>query len=242
MSRFVGPSSGLYDASVPSSQADVLEQRNFMSKVFGWMTLGLTITAIVALLLEREPQMVISIVQSGGIFGVIIIQLALVLVLSLAIRKISASLATLLFLLYSASVGFTIALVLLAYTTVSVYSTFFITAGTFGAMAFYGYVTKKDLTSIGHLAFMALFGVIIALVVNMFLQSPGLNYAVSMIGVLLFVALTAYDTQKIKYLYMVGADGSEAHQKAAIMGALRLYLDFINLFLFLLRFFGQQRR
>ncbi|HMD54438.1 MAG TPA: Bax inhibitor-1/YccA family protein, partial [Phycisphaerae bacterium] len=209
--------------------------------VFGWMTIGLLITAIVALLLEHEPQVVLSIVQGGGVIGVVIVQLALVLVLVFAIRRINATIATLLFLLYSASVGFTIALVLLAYTAASVYGTFFITAGTFGCMAFYGYVTKKDLSSIGSLAMMGLWGVVLALLVNFFLRSPGLDYAVSLIGVLVFVALTAYDAQRIKYMYLVGADGSEANRKAAIMGALQLYLDFINLFLFLLRFFGQRR-
>ena len=240
MSQFFGSNrSGYSDALVPSSQADVLEQRNFITKVFGWMTLGLAISAIVGLLLDRSPQTVMAIGKSWLL--VMIVQLALAFGLSLAINRISAALATLLFLAYSASIGLTLAIVMLLFTRQSIYSTFFVTAGTFGSMALYGYVTKRDLTSIGHLAGMGLLGIVIAMVVNMFMGSAQLNYIISIIGVVVFVALTAYDTQKIKYMYMVGADGSEAHQKAAIMGAFTLYLDFINLFLFLLQFMGRQR-
>ncbi|HTV49400.1 MAG TPA: Bax inhibitor-1/YccA family protein [Phycisphaerae bacterium] len=237
-----GPARGMYDPAASGIQVDVQEQQKFITKVYSWMTIGLAITGFVGLLLQYQPQLVINIAQSGAIWIIFLVQLGLVVLLSFAIRKISASIATLLFLLYSASVGFTIALVFLAYTTASIAGTFFITAGTFGAMAFYGYVTKRDLSSIGNILFMGLIGVLIAMIVNVFLHSPGLYYAISLIGVLVFVGLTAYDNQRIKYMYLVGADGSEANQKAAIMGALQLYLDFINLFLFLLRLFGQQRR
>ena len=240
MGQFFGsPNQGYNDSVVPAAQADVLEQRKFITKVFGWMTVGLAVSAIVGLLLDRNPQAVMAIGRDWIL--VAILQIGLAMGLGLAINRISAALATLLFLAFSASFGLTLSVVMLIFTRQSIYATFFVTAGTFGSMAAFGYVTKRDLTSVGHMAGMALWGIVIAMVVNMFMGSAQFQYLISILGVVVFVALTAYDTQKIKYMYMVGADGSEVHQKAAIMGALQLYLDFINLFMFMLQFMGQRR-
>ena len=153
----------------------------------------------------------------------------------------NASMAIGLFLLYSALNGLTMSIIFLIYTSASIASTFFITAGTFGVMSAYGYFTKKDLTSIGNIAFMGLIGIIIASIVNIFLQSPMLYWAVTYIGVLVFVGLTAYDTQKIKKMSLEMDIESEEGSKGAVMGALALYLDFINMFIFMLRIFGQRK-
>lgn len=161
--------------------------------------------------------------------------------ISRAINRLSALTATGLFFLYSALTGATLSIVFIAYTAESLTTTFLITAGTFGAMSFYGLVTKRDLTSVGNLCFMGLIGVIIASVVNIFVQSTLIYTVTTYIGVLVFVGLTAYDTQKIKEMGPRLEEGSEAEQKGAILGALRLYLDFINLFLLLLRIFGRRR-
>ena len=171
----------------------------------------------------------------------IILELGLVIGISAGINKLSSTAASGLFFLYSALNGVTLSLVFLVYTQESITTTFLITAGTFGAMSFYGFVTKKDLTSIGNLAFMALIGIIIASIVNMFFASSMLYTIISYGGVLIFVALTAYDTQKLKKMGQKLEAGSETERKTAILGALRLYLDFINLFLFLLRIFGRRR-
>jgi len=163
-------------------------------------------------------------------------------VLSLAIGKLSPFAAAVCFVMYAVLNGLTLSIIFLLYTATSVAATFFICAGMFGAMAVYGSVTKRDLTSIGNLCFMALFGLIIAMLVNMFLlRSAGFDLIVSGVGVLVFVGLTAYDAQKLKQIHAKGADGTDADKKLAIMGALALYLDFINMFLFLLRLMGRRR-
>lgn len=173
-------------------------------------------------------------------YGLLIGELALVWYLSSAIHRLSPQSATLLFLLYAGINGVTMSLIFLLYTTASIASTFLVTAGTFGVMSFYGYMTKTNLSSIGNLCFMALIGLIIASVVNIFLVNDVLTLVISYVGVLVFVGLTAYDTQKIKEsaLHAQGEDGIHRH---AIMGALSLYLDFINLFLMLLRILGGRR-
>ncbi|MGC9259514.1 MAG: Bax inhibitor-1/YccA family protein [Phycisphaerae bacterium] len=241
MSQFFNsPGSGYNDTLVPGVRSDALEQRSFMAKVFGWMSVGLLITGIVALLVSENPKFVASLEQ-GGFWIVFIAQIGLVLWFSAGLNRMSAGLATILFLAYSALTGLTFAILFLIYTQASVYSTFFITAGTFGSMALYGYVTKRDLTGLGHYAGMALWGVILALVVNMFMHNSGLESIINVVGVLVFVVLTAYDVQKAKFMYLVGPDGSQAHQKAAVSAAFNLYLDFINMFIFLLMMFGRQR-
>ena len=168
-------------------------------------------------------------------------QIGLVWYISGSIDKISAEKATLLYLAYSMLLGVTLSIIFIIYTSESIASTFMVTALTFGAMSLYGFTTKKDLTSLGSFAFMALIGLIIATVVNMFLQSSMLNYIIGYAGVLIFVALTAYDTQKIKKMAIRGFNDAEQEKKGAIMGALTLYLDFINLFLFMLRFLGDRK-
>jgi FtsH-binding integral membrane protein len=174
-------------------------------------------------------------------FLLIAATLGLVIGISWGINKISAATATGLFLIYSALNGVLFSTIFLVYTGESIAKVFFITAGTFGVMSFYGFVTKTDLTRIGQLCFMALIGLILATVVNMFFRSPGLSYLLSYVGVAIFVGLTAYDTQKLKRIATQVSEGSEAFAKASIIGALTLYLDFINLFLMLLRIFGRRR-
>ena len=171
----------------------------------------------------------------------IVVQLGLVIGLSAAIQKMSLMTATALFTLYSIVTGVTLSSLLVIYSPTILTKVFLITAGMFGSMAFIGYTTKSDLTSIGKFAFMALIGLIIASVVNMFLQSPSFDYILSYIGVAIFIGLTAYDSQKIKEMLAACPDGGEEAQKLALLGSLTLYLDFINLFLYLLRIFGRSR-
>jgi len=218
------------------------EQVNFINKVYSWMSFALIITGLVAMWVASNESMMKNIFENRLIFwGLIIAQFACVGYLIGAIEKMSAQLATSIFIGYSALMGLTFSIVFVIYTTDSIASTFFITAGTFAIMSIYGYYTKKDLTSIGNLAFMGLIGIIIASVVNWFMASAMLYTIITYIGVLVFVALIAYDTQKIKNMNIIGNEGTEEDKKEAIMGALILYLDFINLFLFLLRIFGSRK-
>jgi len=215
---------------------------SFFPQVYGWMTAGLGLTAMVALLTISSESMLGMIFGNKMVFfGLIFGELGLVIALSAAINRISASAATLMFLLYSALNGVTFAAIFMIYTRGSIASTFFVAAGTFAAMSVYGRVTKRDLTGWGSFFFMGLIGIIIASVVNIFLHSEMLYWITSYIGVFVFVGLTAYDTQKIKKIGQAGFADGESRQKAAILGALRLYLDFINLFLMLLRVMGNRR-
>jgi FtsH-binding integral membrane protein len=178
---------------------------------------------------------------SSGLFWVLAIaELAIVFGVTAAINRISLTTATLLFTIYSVINGLLLSSIFLAYTATSIASVFFITAGTFGAMALVGYTTKTDLSSMGKILFMALIGLIIASVVNIFVGSKGLDLIISYVGVLIFVGLTAWDTQKIKNMLLEAPDASESMQKIALLGALTLYLDFINLFIYLLRIFGKR--
>lgn len=211
----------------------------FVTKVYAWMCFALIVTGLVAFAVA-EAGVAKAIMTKGLFFPILIGELILVVALTAGLSRISAAVATGGFVLYSALNGLTISVILLAYTQASVAQTFFITAGTFGAMSAYGYYTKRDLTSIGNIAYMALLGLIVASIVNLFMMNEALYWLLSYAGVVIFVALTAYDTQKIKRIGEAGLQG-EMEQKAAIMGALALYLDFINLFLFLLRIFGRRR-
>ena len=213
-----------------------------MRKVFVWMTLALAITGLTAYGVATSPT-ILSLIFSSKVtfFGLIIAEFALVFAISGAINRLSLSTATLLFILYSVINGATLSTIFFAFSVATIGKVFFITAGTFGAMALVGYTTKTDLTSMGKLLFMALLGIIIASVVNMFVASSGLYLILSYVGVLVFVGLTAYDTQKIKQMCQAAPDASESSQKLALIGALSLYLDFINLFLYLLRIFGNNR-
>ena len=210
-----------------------------MRKVYTWMTLALLITGVTAFGVASSPTLFMSL--SKMMWGLIIAELALVFILSGAINRLSLGTATLMFIGYSVLNGAMLSSIFLVYEPTVIAKVFFITAGTFGAMAVYGYTTKKDLTSMGKILFMALIGLIIATVVNMFLKSPGFDYILSYIGVAIFIGLTAWDSQKIKEMLQTQYDMSEGAQKLALLGALTLYLDFINLFLYLLRIFGNNR-
>lgn len=213
-----------------------------MRKVYVWMTLALAITGITAYGVATSPALLSLIFSSKAVFfGLIIAEFALVFAVSGAINRLSLSTATLLFVLYSVINGATLASIFMVFSMAVIGKVFFITAGTFAVMAFVGYTTKTDLTSMGKLLFMALVGIIIATVVNIFVKSAGFDLIISYIGVLVFVGLTAYDTQKIKQMLQMAPDAGEHMQKMALLGALSLYLDFVNLFLYLLRIFGNNR-
>lgn len=213
-----------------------------MRKVYVWMAMALAITAITAYGVASSPALTALIFSNKVIFfGLIIAELVLVFWVSARIEKLSLTRATLMFILYSVLNGATLATIFFTYSPAVIAKTFFVTAGTFGAMAVYGYFTKSDLSSWGRLLIMAVIGLIIAGVVNIFLKSSMMDFVISVIGVLVFVGLTAYDSQKIKRMLAMQTDMGETAQKIALMGALSLYLDFINLFLYLLRFFGRER-
>ena len=218
-----------------------IEQASFISKVYGWMSFALALTGLTAVFVAMTPTLTHLIFGNKLVFyGLIIGELALVAWLSLAIQKMSATMATSVFLGYSVLNGVTMASIFLIYSASSIASTFFITAGTFAAMSVYGYTTKRDLTSMGNLLMMGVMGLIIASIVNIFMKSPMLYWITTYAGVLIFVGLIAYDTQKIKDMNIIGNEGTDEDRKEAILGALSLYLDFINLFLYLLRIFGRR--
>ena len=214
----------------------------FLAKVFNWMAVGLAITGAIAYFVAASG-MVRALIASPIFFILVLAELGLVFFLSARIDKIQPATATGLFVGYSALNGITLSTIFLAYTHASIAATFLVTAGMFAAMAVYGMVTKRDLSGMGSFMFMGLIGIILASIVNIFLKSSGLYWAISAIGVLVFVGLTAYDVQKIKNIGEEGImqQGEAAIRKGAIIGALALYLDFINLFLMLLRFFGGSR-
>ncbi|GET31478.1 membrane protein [Prolixibacter bellariivorans] len=225
-----------------SKEEALAETQRFIVKVYSWMSFALLITGGVAMWTAMHVDIVRMIVQNQILFfGLIIGEFLMVGYLVGWIQKMSAQTATLVFVLYSVLNGLTFSVIFLLYTAASIASTFFITAGTFAVMSAYGYFTKSDLTRWGNLLFMGLIGVIIASVVNMFFHSPALYWFTTYAGILIFVGLTAYDTQKIKKMNVIGNEGTEEDKKEAIVGALVLYLDFINLFLLLLRLFGRRR-
>jgi FtsH-binding integral membrane protein len=212
-----------------------------MRKVYVWMTLALVITGFTAYGVANSPGILQAIYTNQILFwGLIIAEFALVFGVSAAINKLSLTTATLMFILYSVINGALLSYIFLAYTASSVATVFFITAGTFAAMAIVGYTTKTDLSSMGKILFMALIGLIIATLVNLFIKSDGLTMILSYVGVLIFVGLTAWDSQKIKQMLLQAPDAGEGAQKLALLGALTLYLDFINLFIYLLRIFGRR--
>lgn len=218
-------------------------QATLLRSVYLWMTLALIITGFVAMYVAKSYTLVNMMIQNSMMFwGVLIAEVALVWYLSARIYKMSFTTATILFIVYSILNGVTLSILLLVYTASSIATTFFVTAGTFGTMAIFGYITKKDLTRIGSLCIMGVIGIIIASLVNLFLQNSMMDMVISYIGVLLFVGLTAYDSQKIKRL-LSGDDIeiNEVTQKIALMGAMTLYLDFINLFIYLLRILGDRK-
>ena len=213
-----------------------------MRKVYLWMTMALAITGFTAYYVATNETLITALVTNQILFwGLAIGELALVIGLSAAINRLSLTTATLMFVLYSVINGATMSFIFLLYTASSITSVFFITAGTFAVMALFGYFTKTDLTSMGKILMMALIGIIIATIVNIFTKSQGLAVILNYLGVLVFVGLTAYDSQKIKQMLQMAPDAGEGAQKIALLGALSLYLDFINLFLYLLRLLGSRR-
>ena len=220
--------------------------KTFMSGVFMWMFLALGITAVTAWLFASSQELITLLYKPEGgmsITGwiVMLAPLGLVLWMSARFQRMSASTMVLIFILFSVLLGASLSSIFLIYTGASIVKTFVITSGMFGTMAVVGYTTKTDLTKFGSLMFMGLIGIIIASVVNMFMRSGTMDYIISFIGVLVFTGLTAYDVQKLKRIGSKVELGSEGTRKLTIMGALTLYLDFINLFLFLLRFFGNRK-
>jgi uncharacterized protein len=225
--------------------------RAYMIRVYNYMTAGVALTGLVAwftfsaAVTQTSGGLVLTSFGQAIFHGplmwlFILAPLGLVMLLSFGINRLSASTALTLFFVYAGVLGISLASIFLVYTGASITRVFFISAATFGAMSLYGYTTQRDLTGVGSFMFMGLIGIVIAMLVNMFLHSTGLDWAISVLGVLIFVGLTAYDTQNIKELYSPMDDGTVAGRKA-VMGALRLYLDFINLFLMLLRLFGDRR-
>ena len=228
-----------YSKTAGVRRADKSENTTLFRNVYLWMTMALFITGATALTVSDSPTLLNAIFGSKvAFFGLIIAELALVIILSSFIFRMSFLTATLMFIAYSILNGATLASIFLLYTASSIASTFFVT---FGAMALFGYFTKRDLSGIGNMGYMALIGIIIATVVNLFLRSETMMWVITYIGVLVFVALTAYDTQKIKKMVMNAEVVDESTQKIALLGSLTLYLDFINLFLYLLRILGSRK-
>jgi FtsH-binding integral membrane protein len=219
------------------------EQAAFMRKVYAIMAFGLGATALTSLVVAHSPAALQLIFGGGGgvFYALLIAELVMVWTFASLARRLSAVGAAALFYVYAIMNGLTLSVIFLRYTQGSIASTFFVTAGTFAAMSAYGYMTKRDLTSMGSFMIMGLIGLIIASIVNLFLHSPMLYWGITFFGVLVFVGLTAYDTQKIKELNVIGNAGTDEDHKEAIHGALILYLDFINLFLYMLRLLGRRR-
>ncbi|MBV9861371.1 MAG: Bax inhibitor-1/YccA family protein [Alphaproteobacteria bacterium] len=213
--------------------------RDYMLRIYNYMASGLALTGIVAYVAAYSG-FYASIARTPLIYLVMLAPLGLVMVLSFGINRMQASTAQALFWLYSGVMGLSLSAIFLVFTGASIARVFFITAGTFAAMSLYGYTTRRDLSQFGSFLFMGLIGIVIASLVNMFIGSTALQFAISVIGVLVFTGLTAYDTQAIKEMYVVSDDGQIAGKKA-IMGALRLYLDFINLFMMLMQLLGTRR-
>ncbi|MFQ0998506.1 Bax inhibitor-1/YccA family protein [Gilliamella sp. BG6] len=228
-----------------SPNGSIIEQssnrvQTYMSHVYGWMTVGLLLTALVAWFASNNYQLLNVLYQ--GMWVLLIAEFALVFAISGLINRLSGAVATTLFMLYSVLNGCTFSIYFIVYTSSSIASVFFITAGMFAALALYGYTTKRDLSGFGRFLFMGLVGVVIASLVNIFMQSQPLMWAITYIGVFVFAGLTAYDTQKLKELGdQLSQDDPNMFRRFVILGALTLYLDFINLFIMLLRIFADRR-
>ncbi len=223
--------------------AVLAHQTSVLNQAYLWMTGGLCLTAIIALAVSNSISLEYLIYTNPILLiGLIVAEFAMVFIISATINKLSPATATVLFLVYSALNGITLSFVFLLYTSASITAAFFVTAGMFGALSLYGYTTKRDLSLIGRIAFMALIGLILASIVNIFFVSPGLSWALTYLGVVIFAALTAYDTQRIKrWSLSVNPNDAATIRRFGILGALLLYLDFINLFLRILRIMGGRR-
>jgi FtsH-binding integral membrane protein len=224
------------------AQSATLVHSSVLNQTYLWMTGGLCLTAIIALAVFNSPSLTALASNSIIWFGLFIAEIALVFVISGTINRLSPASATALFIVYAALNGVTLSFIFLAYSLPSIYAAFFVTAGMFGLISLYGYTTKRDLTGIGNILLMALIGLILASIVNIFLASSTLYWALTYLGVIIFVGLTAYDTQKIKrWSQNVNPDDTVTIHRLGILGALSLYLDFINLFLLILRIMGRRR-
>lgn len=231
-----------YNQVEERAQSSALSFPALMSKVYLWMTLALVVTGMTAYYVASSPAILYAIVSNQIAFwGLFIGELVLVFVLSSRIMSLSFVTASLMFVIYSIMNGVFFSFILLAYTEQSIATTFLITAGTFAAMSLFGFVTKRDLSTLGRILFMLLIGLLIATVVNIFMKAEGLTLILNYAGVVIFVGLTAYDTQSIKQMLQEHGD-KEGAEKIALLGSLSLYLDFINLFIYLLRFFGESRK
>ncbi len=233
----------MYDDSSYEVQTSSNSLTACLLNVYWWMAFALLISATSAYLVGTSEEMLKLFIKNPLMFWVaILVEFGLVIAISAGINRMAAATATALFILYAAVNGLTLSFIFAAYSTEAIVTTFAVTAGTFGAMAVIGTVTKKDLTSLGNLFFMALLGLIIASVVNLFCANSTLYWICTYAGILIFVGLTAYDANKIKMMYIqAGTDDRETVRKIAVIGALELYLDFVNLFLYLLRIFGRRR-
>ena len=228
--------------SIESTRYSDTVVATLMRNVYIWMTLALVITGLTAMVTAKsEALMTFIFTNNWAVIALMILQLGLVFYFSARINRMSFSTATAVFILYSAITGLTFSSIFVVFSMNSIATTFFITAGMFAAMALVGSFTKKDLSGMGKFALMALIGLIIAGIVNMFLRNAMMDFIVSGIGVLVFAGLTAYDSQKIRQMLQMQSEINESTQKLALLGSLSLYLDFINIFLYLLRFFGSSR-
>lgn len=229
--------------TLTSNTASRAAQSSLMRSVYVWMTLALVITGLTAMYVAKSMTLIQLMMENSLFFwGLLLAEVGVVVYLTARIHRMAFSTATVLFILYSLLNGVTLSVLFLVYTLSSIATTFFVTAGTFGAMALFGYVTRRDLSRIGSLCIMGVIGLIIASVVNFFLHNSVVDLVISCAGVLVFVGLTAYDAQKIKRLLTAeGMEVNETTQKIALLGAMTLYLDFINLFIYLLRLLGDRK-
>jgi FtsH-binding integral membrane protein len=240
MARFPNP----YGSAQPldyEAGVDAGVVARFFNVVYAWMCAGLALTAVVAWWVSTRPDLMQQIFRGPMLIVLIIAELALVWTISAAVNKLSAPVATGLFMLYSALNGLTLSVIFIAYTHKSLGSTFLVTAAMFGAMSVYGMVTRRNLLALGSFLFMALIGLILASLVNIFLQSSAMYWVITYVGVLIFVGLTAYDTQRLKLIAVQTANDPARAARLAVNGALALYLDFINLFLLMLRVLNDRR-
>ena len=235
---FGTPRSGPVEYAGPADSSAALVR--FFNSVYAWMATGLALTALVAVYVSRQPEWLGVIFRPGPLIGLIVVELALVWVISAAVNKLSPAAATVLFMVYAALNGLTLSAIFLVYTKSSIAGAFGVTAGTFAAMSIYGMVTKRDLSGWGSFLFMGLIGIVLASVVNIFWANSTLYWIITYAGVLVFVGLTAYDTQRLKEIAHATAGDARMASRLAISGALALYLDFINLFLMLLRIMGSR--
>jgi hypothetical protein len=234
------PIPSIYNQQALQAQEEI--QRQFITRVYAWMTFGLICTAAAAWFTISVPSLLLAIVSSRFLFlGLILGEFALVVALSAAVNRLSPLAAGALFVGYAVLNGVTLSILVLLYTASSIALTFGVTACTFGIMTLFGYTTHRDLTKIGSLLFMGLVGLVLASLLNLFLRNPAIYWIITYVGILVFVGLIAYDTQKLKQMSLTLDGEGQITQKASIIGALRLYLDFINLFLLLLRLLGRRK-